>query len=185
MEDLILKSDSKSIAMQSEENRERLKNGENVVFNGAESGKDQKIMSIAAIKYNELKRSPGMDYIFVWDEALSMEGNSAPYLQYVYVRTKGVLNKSGEKMEKTIADKKEFANDDERSLARWLVLRFAEGEVVESAARNFAPQQVCAYLFETAQKFNGFYERNKVLGVENQSLRWGLQYLLVKQSKRA
>jgi arginyl-tRNA synthetase len=135
------------------------------------------VMSIGAVKYNELKRSPVMNYIFVWDEALSMEGNSAPYLQYVYVRTRGVLNKSGEKIDKVITDKKEFANDDERSLARWLLLRFAEGEVVESAARNFAPQQVCAYLFETAQKFNGFYERNKVVGVENQSLRLALTLL--------
>ena len=133
-----------------------------------------KKMSVGAVKYNELKRSPVMDYIFVWDEALSMEGNSAPYLQYVYVRTRGVLNKSGEKIDKVIVDKKEFANDDERNLARWLLLRFTGGEVIESAARNFAPQQVCAYLFETAQKFNGFYERNKVIGVENQSLRLAL-----------
>jgi len=135
------------------------------------------VMSIGAVKYNELKRSPVMDYVFVWDEALSMEGNSAPYLQYVYVRTRGILNKSGEKIDKVITDKKEFANDDERMLARWLLLRFAEGEVVESAAKNFAPQQVCAFLFETAQKFNGFYERNKVIGVDNQSLRLALTLL--------
>lgn len=134
-------------------------------------------VSMAAIKFNELKRSPVMDYVFVWDEALSMEGNSAPYLQYVYVRTKGILNKSGETSEKITTRNKDFENDDERNLARWLLLRFAEGEVVESAARNFAPQQVCAYLFETAQKFNGFYERNKVVGVENQSLRLALTLL--------
>lgn len=134
-------------------------------------------MSIGAVKYNELKRSPVMDYIFKWDEALSMDGNSAPYLQYVYVRTKGILNKSGETMEKISDDGKTFVNEDEKILARWLLLRFAEGEVVESASRNFAPQQVCAYLFETAQKFNGFYERNKVIGVENQSLRLGLTLL--------
>ena len=135
------------------------------------------VISLGAVKYNELKRSPGMDYIFKWDEALSMEGNSAPYLQYVYVRTRGVLNKSGESLEKVLKDNKEFTNEDERSLARWLLLRFAEGEVVESAAKNFAPQQLCAYLFETAQKFNGFYERNKVIGVENQSLRLALTLL--------
>ncbi|HSV95221.1 MAG TPA: arginine--tRNA ligase [Spirochaetia bacterium] len=135
------------------------------------------IISIGAVKYNELKRSPGMDYIFKWDEALSMEGNSAPYLQYVYVRTRGILNKSGENIEKIGDDGKTFANEDEKILARWLLLRFAEGEIVESAARNFAPQQVCAYLFETAQKFNGFYERNKVIGVENQSLRLRLTLL--------
>ncbi|MFZ3068794.1 MAG: arginine--tRNA ligase [Microgenomates group bacterium] len=150
---------------------------EDLLAKAEEKAEGETVMSVGAVKYNELKRSPGMDYVFKWDEALSMEGNSAPYLQYVYVRTRGILNKSGEKIDKVIADNKEFANDDERSLARWLLLRFAEGEIVESAAKNFAPQQLCAYLFETAQKFNGFYERNKVIGVENQSLRLSLTLL--------
>lgn len=158
---------------------ERINSGESVSrdLNINEVKTVSKDVSIGAVKYNELKRSPVMNYIFVWDEALSMEGNSAPYLQYVYVRTRGILNKSGEKINKIISDKKEFSNDDEKGLARWLLLRFAEGEVVESAAANFAPQQLCAYLFETAQKFNGFYERNKVVGVENQSLRLALTIL--------
>lgn len=142
-----------------------------------EKSSGEKEISVGAVKYNELKRSPVMDYVFKWDEALSMEGNSAPYLQYVYVRTRGILNKSKEKIGNIILSEKVFANDDERTLARWLLLRFTEGEVVESAARNFAPQQVCSYLFETAQKFNGFYERNKVIGVENQGLRLALTIL--------
>lgn len=150
---------------------------EDLLAKAEEKAEGETVMSVGAVKYNELKRSPGMDYVFKWDEALSMEGNSAPYLQYVYVRTRGILNKSGEKIDKVMSDNKEFTNEDERNLARWLLLRFAEGEVVESAAKNFAPQQLCAYLFETAQKFNGFYERNKVIGVENQSLRLSLTLL--------
>jgi arginyl-tRNA synthetase len=140
----------------------------------AEGGNE---ISMGAVKYNELKRSPGMDYVFKWDEALSMEGNSAPYLQYVYVRTRGILRKSDEDKKESGKERKVFTNEDEKVLARWLLLRFAEGEVVESAARNFAPQQICAYLFETAQKFNGFYERNKVIGVENEGLRLALTRL--------
>ena len=150
---------------------------EDLLAKAEEKAEGEIVMSVGAVKYNELKRSPGMDYVFKWDEALSMEGNSAPYLQYVYVRTRGILNKSGEKIDKVMGDNIEFTNEDERNLARWLLLRFAEGEVVESAAKNFAPQQLCAYLFETAQKFNGFYERNKVIGVENQSLRLSLTLL--------
>jgi len=150
---------------------------EDLLSKAEKKAEGETVMSVGAVKYNELKRSPGMDYVFKWDEALSMEGNSAPYLQYVYVRTRGILNKSGEKIDKVMGDNKEFTNEDERNLARWLLLRFAEGEVVESAAKNFAPQQLCAYLFETAQKFNGFYERNKVIGVENQSLRLSLTLL--------
>ena len=51
-------------------------------------------IGIGAVKYNELRRSPESDYDFKWEEALNMEGNSGPYLQYVYVRTKGILEKS-------------------------------------------------------------------------------------------
>lgn len=173
----VMVNEDKSYLDENEKRRMRL--GEHVVrsmtHDEVEDTADK--TSIGAVKYNELKRSPVMDYVFVWDEALSMEGNSAPYLQYVNVRTKGILNKSAEKIEKIMTDKKKFVNDEERNLARWLLLRFAEGEVVESAAKNYAPQQVCAYLFETAQKFNGFYERNKVIGVENQSLRLALTIL--------
>lgn len=171
LEDLIFEGWMKSWRLIAEKEGYRGENPSDEQKNRADT------ISIAAIKFNELKRSPGMDYVFKWDEALSMEGNSAPYLQYVYVRTRGILNKSGEKIDKVMGDNKEFTNEDERNLARWLLLRFAEGEVVESAAKNFAPQQLCAYLFETAQKFNGFYERNKVIGVENQSLRLSLTLL--------
>jgi arginyl-tRNA synthetase len=126
-------------------------------------------IGLGAVKYNELRRSPESDYDFKWEEALSMEGNSGPYLQYVYVRTKGILEKS--KNQKIKTEKNIVLNEDERSLARWLVLRIGEGEMVESAARNFAPNLVGQTLFELSQKFNGFYDRNRVIGVPEESLR--------------
>ncbi len=134
-------------------------------------------IGIGAIKYNELRRSPESNYEFKWEEALNMEGNSGPYLQYVYVRTKGILEKAGIKTKELKnsklppkADRQEL-NEDERSLVRWLVLRIGEGEMVESAARNYAPHLVCQTLFELAQKFNGFYDRNRVVGVPEENLR--------------
>jgi arginyl-tRNA synthetase len=51
---------------------------------------------------------------------------------------------------------------EEKDLVRWL-MRFAEGEVIEEAAKNFSPQLVCVYLFEVAKRFNAFYDQNKVL----------------------
>lgn len=177
LEDLLSRSITKSVDLQEEINSERNALGEDLVYGSSEMKDNQSSIGIGAVKYNELKRSPGMDYVFKWDEALAMDGNSAPYLQYVYVRTRGVIEKSKEQKEKIVKDEKFILNDDERMLARWLLLRFAEGEVFETTAMNFAPQQLCAYLFETAKKFNGFYERNKVVGVENQSLRLGLTLL--------
>lgn len=137
---------------------------EDLLGRAEEAATDERI-AVGAVKYNELKRAPGMDYVFKWDEALSMEGNSGPYLQYVYVRCRGILEKVGKKFGTTLS-----LNEDERKLLVSL-LRFGEGEVVETAARNFAPQQVCAYLFDLAQRFNGFYDRNRVGGSENEGFR--------------
>ena len=72
-------------------------------------------------------------------------------------------------------------NEDERRLASWLVLRVGGGEMVESAAKNFAPHLVCQTLFELSQKFNSFYDRNRVIGVKEQDLR----LLLVAVTKLA
>jgi arginyl-tRNA synthetase len=127
-------------------------------------------IGIGAVKYNELRRSPEINFEFKWEEALSMEGNSGPYLQYVYVRTRGILEKSKEDIKKLKVSGVSL-NQDEKTLARWLVLRIGEGEMVESAAKNYAPHLVCQTLFELSQKFNGFYDRNRVIGVEEQDLR--------------
>ncbi len=126
---------------------------------GKYTKKEAELMGINAVKYNELRRSPGMDYVFLWEEALSMAGNSAPYINYAYVRAK----KIGEKIETEKTQKlKILFEGEEKNLARWL-MKFAEGEVVEEAAKNFSPQLICAYLFEVAKRFNAFYDQNKVL----------------------
>lgn len=118
---------------------------------------DARKMGMNSVKYNELKRSPGSDYVFRWEEALSMEGNSAPYINYAYVRASKILEKGS-------ADKFDGVFEgEEKELAR-LLFKFAEGEVVEEAARNYAPQAMCNYLFEVAKKFNAFYDHNKVIG---------------------
>ncbi|KKT30608.1 MAG: Arginine-tRNA ligase [Microgenomates group bacterium GW2011_GWC1_44_10] len=110
-----------------------------------------------------------------------MEGNSGPYLQYVYVRTKGIIERTqgtlpaGRQVKKSRTQGQKIENiklnEDERNLSRWLVLRIGEGEMVKSAARNYAPHLVCQTLFESAQKFNGFYDRNRVVGVPEEDIR--------------
>ncbi|KKS31155.1 MAG: Arginine-tRNA ligase [Candidatus Amesbacteria bacterium GW2011_GWA2_42_12] len=147
---------------------------------GVEEKTAEKI-GLGAVKYNELKRSPESSYDFKWEEALSMEGNSGPYLQYVYVRTKGIIERTqgtlpaGRQVKKSRTQGQKIENiklnEDERNLSRWLVLRIGEGEMVKSAARNYAPHLVCQTLFESAQKFNGFYDRNRVVGVPEEDIR--------------
>lgn len=122
------------------------------------------IIGIGAVKYNELKRAPQTNYVFRWDEALNMQGDSGPYMQYTYARAKSVLRKAGE-----IADHKQAdLNDEEKTLIRWLV-RFPEE--VESAARDFSPNYLPNYLFELSSRYNSFYNKHKIIGGDNEMVR--------------
>ena len=127
-------------------------------------GIDFERMGLNAIKYNELKRSPESNYVFRWEEALSMEGNSAPYINYAYVRASKVV-----KAAQVENGEMSFAGE-EIDLAR-LLCKFADGEVVMESARSYAPQLLAGYLFEVAKKFNAFYDHNRVLGDEQEKPR--------------
>ncbi len=133
---------------------------------------DVERMGLNAIKYNELRRAPASDYVFVWDEALAMEGNSAPYINYAYVRAKKISDVRSQMSDRDMRFEGVFEGE-EKELAR-LLIRFLEGEVVEESAKNFAPHLLAGYLFELAKKFNAFYDHNKVLGDEREEVRLAL-----------
>ncbi len=131
-------------------------------------------VAIGALKWNDLKRASHLDVVFDWDEILSMEGNSGPYLQYVYVRTISVLKKFIE-LEKSLNqawfdDLNDFSS--EREVAKLLQPEEIEllqklsqfGEVVEQSADLYEPHHLCTYLYQTAQLFNTFYNKHTILG---------------------
>ena len=128
-------------------------------------------LAISSVKYNELKRSPIMNYVFDWKEALSMEGNSAPYINYAYVRATKIFEGKNVEHEDLVFE------GEEKELARF-ILRFVLGEEVEKAASGYAPQSMCTYVYELAKRFNGFYERNKVLGDSREKQRLALVSLV-------
>ncbi len=120
---------------------------------------------LAALKYAFVKNRIGGDIIYDPEESVAMEGNSGPYLQYAYARAKSILRKNDELAEDYFALDIEA---DERELVR--KLSHYSG-VVERAARELAPHLVCNYLYQLAQQFNRFYERNQVLGDARQTER--------------
>lgn len=122
-------------------------------------------IAIGAIKWNDLKRSAHLDITFDWDELLSMDGNSGPYMQYSYVRTVSLLQKAREALgaapEFSLDDLAQFAwNDAEQALIRQL-LHYPLA--VEQAARQYAPHVVCTQLYQVAQAFNTFYAHSPVV----------------------
>lgn len=122
-----------------------------------------KIVAIGAIKWNDLKRTSAQDVVFDWDDLLSMQGNSGPYIQYVAVRCKGVLTKAGVRNNdvlEALFDTEKRLETEELLLLRKLV---SYQEVLGKAAETFAPHILCTYLFELAQTFNLFYQKVPIL----------------------
>ncbi len=119
----------------------------------------------AAIKYALLKQGIGRDVIFNFEESISFEGNSGPYLQYTYVRTRSVL-KRAENGELRAENGELRIEKEERALLR-LLARYPE--IVEDAAIRYAPNVLCTYLFELAQAFNGFYQKHQIVKAPEES----------------
>ncbi len=114
-------------------------------------------VGIGALKYNDLSQNRVHDIVFDWDRMLSITGNSAPYLQYVAVRIRGILEKAPQEKGRGAPA---AWTDEERTLAR-LLYRFSE--VIEDAANAYEPHRLAEYLFELAQAFHRFYDKVPVL----------------------
>lgn len=113
-------------------------------------------VAIGAIKYSILRQSAGKDIIFDFEQSLSFEGDSGPYLQYTYARIQSLLAKSSQKQSSAIL----VESGDIRPLHKYL-LRFPE--VVERAMSDREPHHVATYLIELAREFNSFYGNTMVL----------------------
>src|SRR3990167_8012574 len=144
-------------------------------------------IAIGAIKYSVLRVGTGQNVEFDIEKSVSLDGNSGPYLQYTYARTRSVLAKAGchsdpelvegeESHYKPAGDpsvallpqalgseaqaRRDDITNEELSLLR-TIYRFPE--VVEDSARNMAPNALTNYLFDLAQKFNLFYQKHQIL----------------------
>ncbi len=116
-------------------------------------------IAVAAIKYAFLKNGIGKDVVFDLEKSLSFEGDSGPYIQYTYARAKSVLRKAeGARSKK--AEKTGDLAVEELAVLRYLY-RFPE--VVSAAAKQYAPNLVCSYLFELAKRYNNLYNNLPIL----------------------
>jgi arginyl-tRNA synthetase len=118
-------------------------------------------IGIGAVKYADLSQYRMTDYIFSWGKMLSLQGNTAPYLQNAYVRIRSIFRKAGESAPKI--DKLVLSVGGEMNLAKRLC-QFAE--IVPQVLNDFRPNILANYLFELANSFHTFYEACPVLKSE-------------------
>lgn len=131
-------------------------------------------IAIGAIKYSVLQVGTGQNVAFDINKSVSLEGNSGPYIQYVYARTQSVLRKASNPHQVSLADlKNNTLNEEEKAL---LLVLDRYSDVVAEAAVRYSPSIVTSYLFELAQAFNLFYQKCPILkeASERKSFRLGL-----------
>jgi len=121
------------------------------------------MMGIGALVYGILSQNRKMDMVFDWDKILSFEGNSAPYLQYTYARSKSILRKAETETVAVDASSSTVLARNERTLIGTL-LQFSNA--LEEARRDNLPHKLANYLYQLAQDFNAFYNSEQILKAE-------------------
>jgi arginyl-tRNA synthetase len=120
-----------------------------------------RIVGIGAVKYADLSQHRMTDYIFSWDKMLSLQGNTAPYLQNAYVRCRSIFRKLPARY--TPPGALDLGEKPELDLAKKILLF---PDVVPAVLDGFKPNILANYLYELAAVFHGFYESCPVLSAE-------------------
>jgi len=118
-------------------------------------------VGIGAVKYNDLSRDRQSMVTFTWDKALSLTGNSGPYLQYAYARIQSILRKA--EAEGAAPGAIGALEASERAL---LTRLYDYGAAVEAVAAQTRPHLLCDYLYDLAGAFSTFYSEHQVLKAE-------------------
>jgi arginyl-tRNA synthetase len=129
-----------------------------------ESGEIAKVVGLGAVKYADLSQHRLTDYVFSWSKMLSFQGNTAPYLQNAYVRSRAIFRRLDAEFRPP--DRALLAEPAEQSLGKE-ILRF--GEVVPAVLDGFKPNVLANFLYELAAKYHVFYEQCPVLTAEGET----------------
>lgn len=137
---------------------------ENLDISEEEAKQTAKTVALAAVKYGDLSNQASKDYCFDIERFTSFEGNTGPYILYTIVRIKSILKKYTAKNSLPDAPILGAHSASEKNLM--LVLsRF--NAMMENAYEEKAPHKICAYIYELANAFNGFYHETKILSEED------------------
>lgn len=124
-----------------------------------------KKVGIGAVIFNDLANSRVKDEIFDWDTILNFQGETGPYIQYTYVRTKSVLEKAGQLPK---WDQINFRKLMDKTSIEVVKLIYQLEETLEQVTQKNEPSILARYLIELAKAYSVFYNENRILGEEKQ-----------------
>ena len=132
-----------------------------------------KKVGVGAVIFNDLSNSRVKDEIFEWDKILNFQGETGPYIQYTYVRTKSVLEKAG-KLPELKDIKLDVLNDIYSQTIIKLIYNFQD--ILVQVTRKEEPSILSRYLIDLAKAFSSFYNENKII-VEDKDIQNARVYL--------
>lgn len=131
-------------------------------------GKDDiaKKVGIGAVIFNDLSNNIIKDEVFDWDIMLNFQGETGPYIQYMYVRTKSILEKENYVMNKDLVDISEL----EEHGIELIKQIYSFNDIVKQAVDKNEPSIISRYLIDVAKLYSSFYNDNKII-VEDEKIK--------------
>lgn len=131
-------------------------------------GKEEiaKKVGIGAVIFNDLSNNIIKDEVFDWDIMLNFQGETGPYIQYMYVRTKSILEKENYIMNKDLVDTSEIEENGMEVVKQ--LYKFEE--TIKQAIDKNEPSIISRYLIEISKLYSSFYNDNKIL-VEDEKIK--------------
>lgn len=124
-------------------------------------------VGIGALIFNDLKHSKIKDVVFDLDEVIRFDGETGPYVQYMYVRIKSILEKSGIDISKIDLNKVCFGLLEKEEEVQLSKLLAKLPDVIKLAAQSYEPSILTRYVIDIATYFSKFYNECPVLIDDN------------------
>lgn len=124
-----------------------------------------KKVGIGAVIFNDLANSRVKDEIFEWDQILNFQGETGPYIQYTYVRTKSVLEKAGYLPQVEEVNIEKLSDEYSQSIIK---LIYSFEDILIQVTDKEEPSILARYLIDLAKAFSSFYNENKIIGEDKE-----------------
>lgn len=135
-----------------------------------------KKVGIGAVIFNDLSNSRIKDEVFDWNQALNFNGETGPYIQYIYVRTKSVLEKAGYIPN---ISKIDFSKLLDKEAVETITLLYCFRDILEQVVEKNEPSILARYLIDVSQSYSSFYNEHHIIEEDKtiQDARLALTYI--------